>query len=119
MSGTKTTVTTKLDEREIAVRIEAKAKKVQPYLAAMVLQDSNYFVPIKTSTLEKSAIINSRINESVIVWRTPYARAQYYGDNFDHSKQFNPNARPRWFEAARAQWLEKWVRFTNDMFKRS
>lgn len=116
--GVKTTVTTKLDAKKIEARINTKAEKITPYLAAMVMSDSNFFVPVKTSTLEKSAIINSQLNKSVITWRTPYARDQYYGEGFDHSKQYNPNACAKWFEAAKARWLDKWERFTNDMFKR-
>mgnify|MGYP003297746937 CR=1 FL=1 len=96
-----------------------KGKKVLPYLTAMVLQDSNFFIPVKTSTLEKSAIINTQITKGEIRWQADYARRQYYGVNFDHSKQKNPNARAKWFEAAKARWLEKWERFVNDMFKRS
>lgn len=37
-----TTVTTTLDEKKIEARINAKTKKITPYLASMVLQDSNF-----------------------------------------------------------------------------
>lgn len=114
-----TKVTTSLDAKKIEARIETKAKKITPQLASMVLSDSNYFVPVKTSVLEKSAITNSRINEGVLIWSTPYARAQYYGEDFDHSQQHNPSACAKWYEAAKARWLDKWVRFTNELFKRS
>ena len=117
MSGLTFNVKTALNSAEIKADLEAKARQVQAPLDALIMADSNYFCPIKTGTLQKSAIINSRIGSGELVWRTPYARRQYY----EYSKppyQPNPNACGRWFEAAKARWLEKWVRFVNERIKR-
>ena len=111
-------VKTTLKETGIKSDIERKIQQQQKYFDALILQDSNFFCPIKTGTLQKSAIINSRIGTGELVWRTPYARRQYY----EYSKppyQPNPNACGKWFEAAKARWLEKWVRFVNERIKRS
>ena len=111
-------VKTALNSAEIKADLEATTRQVQAPLDALILQDSNFFCPIKTGTLQKSAIINSRIGSGELVWRTPYARRQYY----EYSKppyQPNPNACGKWFEAAKARWLEKWVRFVNERIKRS
>lgn len=118
MSGLSFNVKTTLKETGIKSDIEGKIQQQQKYFDALVLQDSNYFCPIKTGTLQKSAIINSRLGSGELVWKTPYARRQYY----EYSKppyQPNPNACGRWFEAAKARWLEKWVRFVNERIKRS
>ena len=118
MSGLTFNVKTALNSAEIKADLEAKARQVQAPLDALILQDSNFFCPIKTGTLQKSAIINSRLGSGELVWKTPYARRQYY----EYSKppyQPNPNACGRWFEAAKARWLEKWVRFVNERIKRS
>ena len=118
MSGLTFNVKSTLKETGIKVDIEAKARQVQAPLDALIMADSNYFCPIKTGTLQKSAIINSRLGSGELVWKTPYARRQYY----EYSKppyQPNPNACGRWFEAAKARWLEKWVRFVNERIKRS
>ena len=118
MSGLTFNVKSTLKETEIKADLEAKARQVQAPLDALIMADSNYFCPIKTGTLQKSAIINSRIGSGELVWRTPYARRQYY----EYSKppyQPNPNACGKWFEAAKARWLEKWVRFVNERIKRS
>lgn len=118
MSGLTINVQTILNEAGIKADIDASAKKVQAPLDALILQDSNYFCPIKTGTLQKSAIINSRLGTGELVWRTPYARRQYY----EYSKppyQPNTNACGKWFEAAKARWLEKWERFVNERIKRS
>ena len=118
MSGLTFNVKTALNSAEIKADLEATTRQVQAPLDALILQDSNYFCPIKTGTLQKSAIINSRIGSGELVWKTPYARRQYY----EYSKppyQPNPNACGKWFEAAKARWLEKWVRFVNERIKRS
>ena len=119
MSGLTFNVKTTLKETGIKSGIERKIQQQQKYFDALVLQDSNYFIPIKTHTMEASSQINTRLGTGEIVWRTDYARLQYYGVNFDHSKRLNPNACAKWFEAAKARWLEKWVRFVNERIKRS
>ena len=118
MSGVTFNTKTVLNDAGIKADIEAKARQVQAPLDALIMADSNYFCPIKTGTLQKSAIINSRLGSGELVWKTPYARRQYY----EYSKppyQPNPNACGKWFEAAKARWLEKWVRFVNERIKRS
>ena len=117
MSGLTFNVKTALNSAEIKADLEATTRQVQAPLDALILQDSNFFCPIKTGTLQKSAIINSRLGSGELVWKTPYARRQYY----EYSKppyQPNPNACGKWFEAATARWLEKWVRFVNERIKR-
>ena len=117
MSGLTFNVKTALNSAEIKADLEAKARQVQAPLDALIMADSNYFCPIKTGTLQKSAIINSRLGSGELVWKTPYARRQYY-DYHKPPYQPNPNACGKWFEAAKARWLEKWVRFVNERIKR-
>ena len=117
MSGLTFNVKTALNSAEIKADLEATTRQVQAPLDALILQDSNFFCPIKTGKLQQSAIINSKIGNGEIIWCTPYARRQYY----EYSKppyQPNPNACGKWFEAAKARWLEKWVRFVNERIKR-
>ena len=117
MSGVTFNTKTVLNDAGIKADIEAKARQVQAPLDALIMADSNYFCPIKTGTLQKSAIINSRLGSGELVWKTPYARRQYY-DYHKPPYQPNPNACGKWFEAAKARWLEKWVRFVNERIKR-
>ena len=118
MSGVSFETTTVLNTSQIKAEIDGDMHKAQGPLDAMVLQDSNYFVPIKTGTLQHSAIINSRIGSGEIVWRTPYARRLYY-EYKKPAHQANPNACAKWFEAAKARWQDKWVKFVNEYIKRS
>ena len=117
MSGLNFYTKISVNENGIKNKIEEQARKTQAGLDSLILTDSNYFCPLKTGKLQQSAIINSKIGNGEIIWRTPYARRQYY----EYSKppyQPNPNACGRWFEAAKARWLEKWVRFVNERIKR-
>ena len=113
MSGVTFETKTTLDDAKIKANIAGAVKQAQAPLDSMVIADSNYFVPLKTGTLQKSAIINSRIGSGEVVWRTPYARRHYY--NYEKPEhQINPNACAKWFEAAKARWLDKWVRLVNE-----
>lgn len=107
-----------VNSAQIKNEIGQDINKAQAPLDAMILQDSNYFCPLKTGKLQQSAIINSRIGSGELVWRTPYARRQYY-EYHKPPYQPNPNACGKWVEAAKARWFEKWVRFVNEYIKRS
>ena len=93
--------------------------KAQIKLDQQVITDSNYYCPLKIGTLQKSAIINTVLGSGLVIWRTPYARRQYYGVNFDRSKDPNPNACAKWFEAAKARKLKDWEKLVNDTIKNS
>ena len=117
MSGLKFETKISVNENGIKNNIEEQARKTQAGLDSLILSDSNYFCPLKTGKLQQSAIINSRLGSGELVWRTPYARRLYY-EYEKPAHQANPNACAKWFEAAKARWLEKWVRFVNERIKR-
>lgn len=117
MSGLTFEVKSSLNEGAIKSDIEDGLKRAQAPLDAVVLADSNFFVPIKTGTLQKSGIINTRIGSGEVTWRTPYACRLYY-EYQKPAHQANPNACAKWFEAAKARWLEKWTRLVNEYVKR-
>jgi len=108
---------TTLNTAGIIADIKKDARDIQAPLDSMVLQDSNFFCPIKTGVLQHSAILNSRIGSGELVWRTPYARRLYY-EYKKPAHQANPNACAKWFEAAKARWFDKWVKFVNERIKR-
>ena len=118
MSGVIFNANTAIDTAAIANKYNTKIKQIQAPLDSLIMADSNYFCPLKTGKLQQSAIINSRIGSGVLIWRTPYARKQYY-DYHKPPYQPNPNACGKWVEAAKARWFEKWVRFVNERIKRS
>lgn len=106
-----------LDMRGTAVKIGLAIHCAQMKLDAQVVADANYYCPLKTGTLQKSAVIGTVMGSGLVVWRTPYARKQYYGVDFDRSRDPNPNACARWFEAAKARRLGEWKRVVDEAIK--
>lgn len=102
------------DYGKIRAKINAGLERAQKKLDAQVVNDSNYYCPLKGSALQKSAIENTVIGSGRIIWKTPYARKQYYGVNFDHSKSSNPNATAKWFETAKARKMEQWQKLVQN-----
>lgn len=79
----------------------------QAALDVQVIKDSNRFCPEADGTLQSSAVLSSVIGSGVVRWATPYARRQYY--EFPRkSLDRNPNARTKWFEHAKARFLDVW-----------
>lgn len=113
------TVKGNFNDAAVKARISAAIHKAQIRLDQQVITDSNFYCPMKTGTLQKSAIINTVLGSGLVKWRTPYARRQYYGVNFDHSKSANPNACAKWFEAAKARKMEQWRKLVDDTIKNS
>lgn len=120
--GIEFTVKGSFNDAVAKARISAAVHKAQLKLDQQVITDSNYYCPLRAAqggTLQKSAIINTVLGSGLVQWKTPYARAQYYGVNFDHSKSANPNACAKWFEAAKARKLKDWEKLVNDTIKNS
>lgn len=113
------TVKGSFDAQATEARISKAIHKAQVKLDQQVITDSNYYCPLKTGTLQKSAIINTVIGSGLVKWRTPYARRQYYGVNFDRSKDPNPSSCAKWFEAAKARKSKDWEKLVNDTVKNS
>lgn len=106
------------NEAETMQRIHAGASRAQMKLDAQVIADSNYYCPLKTGTLQRSAVIATVIGSGVVRWVTPYAHRQDHGVGFDRSRDPNPNARAKWFEAAKAAKTVQWRRLVEDEVKR-
>ena len=120
--GIEFTVKGSVNDAAAKAIISAAVHKAQTRLDQQVITDSNYYCPLRAAqggTLQKSAIINTVLGSGLVQWKTPYARAQYYGVNFDHSKSANPNACAKWFEAAKARKLKDWEKLVNDTVKNS
>lgn len=99
-----------IDLTKIKDRLTGDLAKKQRILDAMVLRDSNLFCPEDSSTLKKSAVINTVIGSGEIRWQTDYAAFQYYnwrGGKDSHNR--NPRATSRWFETAKARYLKSWL----------
>ena len=109
--------------------IAERCKQAEHILAVQVEKDTQPFVPALTGSLST----RTRVVGNDIIYPGPYARFLYYGKvmvdpntgstfapkggtkvltNRDlvFSKAMHPQAQSHWFEASKAQNLDKWVR---------
>ena len=97
------------------------ADKSEVWLANEVLKDTDPYVPALTGSLSQ----RSQVEGDMVVYPGPYARYLYYGKvmagplhgpkyatdkDLVYTKSVHPNAQSHWFEASKAQNLDKWVR---------
>ena len=92
----------------VRARFTEKVQRAQKKLDVQVVSDSNYYCPQLTHMMERSGVSNTVIGSGRVRWITDYARRQYYGEHFDHSKSDNPNATAKWFESAKARKKDDW-----------
>jgi len=97
------------DVSKLKAKSAADILRRQKILDAMVLRDSNLFCPHVTGALQKSAVIHTVIGSGEVVWQTPYAAFQYYNWKGIQGHNDNPRATSKWFETAKARYLDKWL----------
>lgn len=90
-------------------RFNIQAADAQKWLDNQVIVDSTPYVPMDTSNLYKSAE-RTELGSGMVVWDCVYARRQYYGLDFNFSKEKHPQAQAQWFEAAKATCKKTWIR---------
>ena len=111
--------------------------KAEQLVAQQVAKDTVPFVPALTGSLTQ----RTRVEDSKVIYPGPYARFLYYGKlmvdpitgssyapkggtkvltdkNLVFSKAMHPQAQAHWFEASKAQNLEKWVRVADKAVKK-
>lgn len=99
-------VKVEFDPAKVKARLDGQLGKAQMELDQQVLKDSNYFIPKREGYLERSGIVASE--GGYVEWNMEYAKRQYHGLP-NKSLETNPNARMKWFEAAKAIWLKRWT----------
>ena len=97
------------DVSKLKAKSEADILRRQKILDSLVLRDSNLFCPQDTGTLQRSAEIHTVIGSGEVVWQTPYAAYQYYNWKGIQGHNDNPRATSKWFETAKARYLDKWL----------
>lgn len=123
-------------------------RKAEHILAVQVMQDTTPFVPMLTGSLMQRTHIEGYTASdfgpgagNMIVYPGPYARFLYYGKvmvdpntgsayapkggtkvTTDRNLVFNhanhPQAQAHWFEASKAQNLDKWLRIADKAVKK-
>lgn len=118
-------------------KLAESCTRAESIAGQQVIKDTAPFVPALTGSLT----IRTRLDGNKIIYPGPYARFLYYGKvmvdpqtgstfapkggtkvltNRDlvFSKAMHPQAQSHWFEASKAQNMEKWVRVADKAVKK-
>lgn len=79
-------------------------------LASQMLADMTKYVPRREGFLQMSGHVSADIKS--LIWRTPYAKAQYYGGNgrTQYRNYTTPGTGKRWDLTAEANHMKSWER---------
>ena len=85
---------------------------VQYFIDSTILNQIEPYLPFREGTATKSGIIHTKTGEGMIMWKTPYIRAIYFGKNktgkdmsFDTSR--HAKAGKMWCERYKADHLRE------------
>jgi len=115
--------------KSIRDKLADNCTRAESIVGQQVMKDTAPFVPALTGSLT----IRTRLDGNKIIYPGPYARFLYYGKvmvdpqtgstyapkggtkvvtdrNLVFSKAMHPQAQSHWFEASKAQNLDKWLR---------
>lgn len=98
-------VSVTFDKKQVEKRLQGLTAKAQKVLDNQILEDSNFYCKEDTGDLIRSGKIPQ---PGTIEWDESYARKQYYLPATSTDK--NPQARYKWFEAAKSTMLDKWIK---------
>ncbi len=85
-------------------------------LGTVIIRDSDPYVPFMTGMLSQTPMVSSDLESGTIVYDTPYAARQYYGDSFDFRPDTHPQATARWFEHAREEHKGEWKKVAKEAY---
>lgn len=123
-------------EQAIRSKLQQSCTKAEHILAQQVAKDTSPFVPALTESLDQ----RTRVEGSNVIYPGPYARFLYNGKvmvdpntgstfapkggtkvvtdrNLVFNQTVHPQAQDHWFEASKAQNLEKWERVAEKAVK--
>ena len=123
-------------DRAIRSKLQESCTKAEHILAQQVAKDTSPFVPALTGSLDQ----RTRVDGNIVIYPGPYARFLYYGKvmvdpntgstyapkggtkvltdkNLVFNQTVHPQAQSHWFEASKAQNLEKWKRLAEKAVK--
>ena len=119
--------TTGIDE--LSKKISNTAPKAAHIVAQQAAKDTAPFVPMRTGSLDQRTVVEG----ASIIYPGPYARYLYYGKvmvgpkygpkeptdkDLVFSTAVHSQAQSHWFEASKAQNLEKWERVADKAVKK-
>ena len=110
-------VTVKYKSSDTIKKVEKAREHAMPIYTREVLKDIQPYVPKDTGALERSALNNSRFDEGLMIWSTPYARKLYYNPTgIIFNKGINSKATMMWGEKSKADNMKKWEKLYKTLF---
>lgn len=121
----------------IPERLKAASEKAEHTVAIQVQKDTSPYVPFLTGSLDQ----RTRVDGSEVIYPGPYARYLYHGKvmvdpetgsayapkggtkvvtdkNLVFNKAMHSQAQAYWFEASKAENMDKWLRVADKAVKR-
>lgn len=121
----------------IPERLKAASKKAEHTVAIQVQKDTSPYVPALTGSLDQRTMVDG----SEVIYPGPYARYLYHGKlmvdpetgstyapkggtkvvtdkNLVFNKAMHSQAQAYWFEASKAENMDKWLRVADKAVKR-
>lgn len=114
---------------EVKRQLARACGRAESVLAQQVMKDTTPFVPALTGSLTQ----RTRVVGNEVIYPGPYARFLYYGKvmvdpasghkvvtdrNLVFNTTMHPQAQAHWFDASKAQNMEKWVRVADKAVKK-
>lgn len=96
---------------QLKLKTVKQIAKAQKALDEQVVKDMSQFTPYKSGTLESTA--HNDLGKGIIKNTTRYARRQYYGVDFNYTRDHNPKATHHWFEKAKSIYVKMWQKLVN------
>lgn len=129
--------TVRSDLSGIGPMLRDASNKAQHAVAIQAQKDTSPYVPALTGSLDQ----RTRVDENQIIYPGPYARYLYYGKlmvdpatgssyapkgttkvltdkNLVFNKAMHSQAQDHWFEASKAENMDKWLRVAGKAVKR-
>lgn len=106
----------RFDPNAAAARVEKRFEEILPELTAQIRDDCNEYCKWAEGELATSSIKASNLDEGKIIWRTPYARRQYWEIKTAH-KDVNEKATYKWAHVAKKKHKKQWIKQAQKMME--
>lgn len=93
-----------IDPNHCAAKVDTAWKKGLYALSSEILADCNEYVKIDQHTLESSSYAHSQLDKGRLIWKTPYAKRQYW----EIQTSLTPGRTWKWCETAKRKYKQSW-----------
>lgn len=99
----------RFDPNAAATKVEKRFEEITPKLTMLIRDDCNEYCKWAIGGLATSSEEASKLDEGKIIWRTPYARRQYWEIKTAH-RDVHEKATYKWAHVAKTKHSKQWSR---------